>query len=212
MSVMNTDTIDKPFFAHISSDKSRLQQAKQLIYFAIAWVSISTILAIAAYNALAYHEIVSWKTLAIPAIGLVLLILAYRHYWQIKTIGQPSVHLAKTSFRPNEVMNGYIEFNQLPFDPSITVSTHVGLIKLNRLALWSTRAATNISEGNRGTRITFKTQLYPMQQEEEINPQKHRWMIYIDLQHGSEQYKYHVPIPVQKNLTLVTEEKQSETA
>lgn len=208
MSTMKIDTIDKPFFAHISPDKNKLQQAKLLIYFAIAWVAITAMIAFGANSTATQNGINSWQLLIIPSIGFVLLLLAYYRYWQLKTIGQPLVHLAKTSFRPNETMNGYIEFKQLPFSSNIKINTHVGLIKLNRLALWSTRADATVSEGNCGTRITFKTQLYPMQQEEEISPQKHRWMIYIDLQYGDEQFKYHMPIPVQRSLTLVPKEKR----
>lgn len=197
---MNTDTIDKPFFAHISTDNQKLQQAKQLTYFALAWLSITVLFAISSQLIANTGPLTSWKAMVLPAIGLGLLILAYRHYWTIKNIGKPSVHLAKTRFRPNEAINGYIEFNQLPFNSNSTANTHIGLIKLNRLALWSTKAETVLSQGNRGTRVHFSTQLYPMQ-EEAISSEKHRWMVYIDLQHDNEQYKYHVPIPVQEPLT-----------
>jgi uncharacterized membrane protein len=190
------DTIDKPFFTRISADDYATRQAKVLLSFAGIWVLLTLIFALLAKQPFNDADPASWLLIVFPAIGTGLFFMAYQHYKQLRDIGKPSVHLAKTAFKPNEAMHGFIEFSRLEWNERTTATTHVGLIKTNRLALWSTQAETTTSKGSRGIRVAFSTGLFPML-DYNIHADTHQWMVYIDLNHDDVQYKFHVPIPVQ---------------
>jgi hypothetical protein len=191
------DTLDKPFFTRIGEDDYATRQAKLLVGFASAWILLTLIFALFAKQPFNDATPASWLLLIFPAVGIGLLFISYLYYRQLRDIGKPSVHLAKTAFKPNEEMQGFVEFSRLEWNETTTATTHVGLIKTNRLALWSTQADTTSSEGTRGIRVNFSTGLFPML-DYNIHADTHQWMVYIDLNHDDVQYKFHVPIPVQK--------------
>ncbi|HHC74310.1 MAG TPA: hypothetical protein ENK78_04495 [Thiothrix sp.] len=194
--------ISEPVFTQRHQRPDHYQQPLQLkrllLYFSIAWLFITLTFFLIPPSPLLLQQPQDWLRLFLPLTGCALTLFAYFHYQKANNHGKPSVHLAKAAFRPNDLLNGYVDVTDILPNTNTQAATYIGLVKTEQHALWSTKASAKVTEGKRGTRIHFQARLLPeMALEEPIRTQSHQWMVYIDLQHNEEHFKYQLPIPIQ---------------
>lgn len=188
---------EKVSFTQINQRQLPIKLNRLFLYFSIAWLFITLTFFLIPPNPTQLAQPQDWLRIFLPLTGCILILLAYPRYKKENERGKPSLHLAKTAFRPNDLLNGYVEITNILPNTETQATTSIGLVKMEQQALWSsTKALARISEGNRGARIHFQARLLP-ELEEPIQTSSHQWMVYIDLHHNGEHFKYRLPVPIQ---------------
>ena len=202
MQTLSHDTVVKHLLGSRTAQEGK-PLAKQLMFFALLWILISTAIAYFGRENLSIEYPVSWLMVIFPLMGTYIFFVAYDCYLFWKNMGKPSLCLAKTSFYYNDNIKGHVEFKDLNWNGKTQASAYISLQKRTSAEdayqeKWITKAKTQSAPGNRGIRVSFSCLVKP-NFDKEPSPQYYTWCLHITLKHNNINYKENFLIPISES-------------
>lgn len=181
------------------STKEGGMRVKQLMFFALLWVLITTGIATLGWDNFSSTRPSSWLMVLLPSMGLYLFILAIQCQYYLNSMGKASIYLAKASFQCGDNIQGYVEFKDLKWHGDTSSVAHISLKNKqdpnNTKEEWITKANTQVAPRNKGIRVSFNSLVRPTL-EQAPSPEIYTWCLHISLEHNNENYRKHFEIPM----------------
>ena len=201
MQTVSHDTIVKHLLGSYTAKEGK-PLAKQLMFFALLWIIITTGIAYLGHDNLSIERPISWLMVVLPLMGAYIFFVAYDCYLFWKNMGKSSLFLAKTSFHCNDNIQGYVEFKDLHWNGKTQASAYISLQKKHANTadqeVWTTKAKTQSAPGNKGIRVSFSCLVKPTL-DEKPSPQDYTWCLHITLKHNDVNYKEDFLIPMSES-------------